>query len=202
VKLAGLFRQEAASTPRPVVVLDIESTGTGPSDQPWEFACCVIRDGQKTWHEFFIEHDKRKAASLPDRFREDHDARFRPEDALSRRDAAWNVQVITRDAMIVGSAPWFDMGLLEPMLREAALTPQWSHRLRCVGTMAHGFLGRSVGGLAGVCEVLGVPLVDAHTAGGDVRATVRCFELLTGPRWRLRVAIWWARVRRLIRGAK
>ena len=61
----------------PIVFLDVETTGLAPDDDVWEFAG-IRRDetgGQQTLH-LFVEHDRRKCATLPESFLADHRARF------------------------------------------------------------------------------------------------------------------------------
>lgn len=59
--------------------------------------------------------------------------------------------------------------------------PRWHHRLLDLSAYAAGVLAipaTELPGLAAVCERLGVTHDAAHTAFGDVAATVQCFEAL------------------------
>lgn len=90
---------------------------------------------------------------------------------------------------LAGCNPAFDAAFLRKMFREAydgqrdvvPGPPDWHHRLLDLSAYAAGVLGIPVTelpGLAAVCERLGVPHVEAHTAHGDVAATVACFRAL------------------------
>lgn len=167
--------------PRPVVFLDLETTGIGPDDEPWEFA--AIRremDGSESTRHFQIRHDRSKAANLPESFFADYSARFVEADAQNRVTAAWCLgPIFANQAMVVGAVPSFDTGHLTRLLDAFGMTPAWHHRVRCVESMAVGFFGREVGGLSDVAYALGVPVPAAHTAMGDVLTVRAVFDLMT-----------------------
>ena len=87
---------------------------------------------------------------------------------------------------LAGSNPTFDAAFLTHMFRgqydeDMTFIPVWHHRLLDLSAYAAGVLGlpfSELPGLAKVCELLEVELVDAHTAAGDVAATAECFDAL------------------------
>lgn len=93
-----------------------------------------------------------------------------------------------RGNTLAGSNPRFDAAFLTKMFTEQYVgthdmkgVPPWHHRLLDLSAYTAGVLGIDLGELPGlftVCAALAIPLVDAHTAGGDVAATVACFRRL------------------------
>lgn len=90
---------------------------------------------------------------------------------------------------LAGANPAFDATFLRAMFRDAYDLedhgidegPQWHHRLLDLSAYAAGVLNIPVTelpGLSTVCERLGVDHPNAHTAFGDVSATVECFVAL------------------------
>lgn len=168
---------------RLIVMLDLETTGIGPADEPWEFA--AIRremNGDESTHHFQIHHDPSLAGGLPESFFADYRARYDASNALTRFEAARRMAPIFGNrAMVVGAVPSFDTGHLERLLQSADLMPGWHHRLRCVESMAVGFFGREIGGLSDVARAFEVPTPAAHTAMGDVLTVRAVFDLMTNP---------------------
>ena len=85
----------------PIVFLDTETTGLSLTDDIWEFAG-IRRDGDGSPDvplHLFIEHDQSKAVDLPEKFRDDYEARFKPEHAVSHRDAARLIHRVAHAAM-------------------------------------------------------------------------------------------------------
>ena len=64
-------------TTTPLAFVDCETTGLTIADEPWEIAI-IRRMPGGTDQEFVlhVEHDARRAETLPDEYREDHDTRF------------------------------------------------------------------------------------------------------------------------------
>ncbi len=90
---------------------------------------------------------------------------------------------------LAGANPAFDAAFLRNMFAEAYDLddhgfdgpPQWHHRLLDLSAYAAGVLNIPVTelpGLSTVCARLGIDHPRAHTADGDVYATVRCFQEL------------------------
>lgn len=196
----------------PTVFLDTETTGLSISDDIWEFAG-IRREGDGSPDlplHLFIEHDRGKAAELPEKFRSDYEARYEPEHAVSHRDAARLIHRHLRRgadgtrAHVVGAVPNFDTERIAFMFAAYGLDIPWHHHLIDVENLAVGFLhGRAVGradGLAGsrskvyrpdislpwssddLSEAVGVtpPTDTRHTAMGDAEWVRAIYDRLTG----------------------
>jgi hypothetical protein len=179
-----------------IVFLDTETTGLSLDADIWEIAMIVRDPGMAAdvEFEFFVEHDIAKAAALPESFRADHDARYDPEEAFTRRDAVWAVWATTRDAHIVGAVPNFDTERLALLLRAHGFEPAWHYHLIDVESLVVGALyGRSTGGeISGAVDLpwdsdwlakqVGVEITEGarHTAGGDARWARDIWDAVTG----------------------
>ena len=184
-----------------IVFCDTETTGLALDDDIWEFA--AIRrepDGTEAEHHFFIEHDTGKCNQLPESFHTDHVARYNPDIAYSRRDAAKVIAGIFYDRPhVVGAVPNFDTERIALLLRRFGLEPGWHYHLIDVENLAVGYL-RAVARWAplpaGVAKKLrdaGTPPWDSdtlslacdvappgegvrHTAMGDVRWAMALYD--------------------------
>ena len=149
-----------------LVFLDTETLGLNLNDPIWEIA--AIRretDGTETRGSWLVHHHTSGADALPEPFRSDYRRRFNPKLALNpERAADWLNSLLFDRPTIVGAVPNFDTERIAYQLGVSG----WHHRLRCVETLTAGKLGRDVGGLSECAEALGIPVVDAHTAMGDV----------------------------------
>ena len=170
------------STP-PLVFMDTETTGLSLADDIWEFAA-IRREGDGTPDyplHLFIEHDADKAATLPESFRRDLEARFDPAVAISPRDAARLIAHVLRPgdggkAHVVGAVPNFDTERVALLLAAYGLAPCWHYHLIDVENIAAGFiLGRSRSATPlpwdsdHLSRMVGVepPTDGRHTAMGD-----------------------------------
>jgi DNA polymerase III epsilon subunit-like protein len=159
-----------------LVFVDLETTGlyADLGDEVWEFA--AIRreeDGTETRHRWFIQHDERLRADLPEPFRSDVDRRYDRKTALTREAFGdLLVAVFLGKPRLVGACPWFDASFL----RLYVTAPSWSHRLVDVESLAAGHLGRLVNGLADAPEALGIEHPAAHTAMGDAVTAMRVYD--------------------------
>ena len=134
------------STP-PLVFMDTETTGLSLADDIWEFAA-IRREGDGTPDyplHLFIEHDADKAATLPESFRRDLEARFNPAVAISPRDAARLIAHVLRPgdggkAHVVGAVPNFDTERVALLLAAYGLAPCWHYHLIDVENLAVGYL--------------------------------------------------------------
>ena len=174
---------------RSIIALDVETTGLGDSDEIWEVAAFIRRpSGHAGGLHLFVEHDVARAERLPEMFRADHDARYRPHEAVSRETAAVLLAAVLgrrdgeRAPVIVGAVPDFDRSRIARLIAAhvPGWAPEWSHRLRCVETLTAGHLGHDPGGLEACATALGIPHPDAHTALGDARTALAIWLMIMG----------------------
>lgn len=164
---------------RPVVVVDVETTGLDPSRHV--ALTCAWWNLSTGEHAAFVcpRHDVDIRAADPEalavnRFHEVIEPRAQDD---GQGVARLHDQLV--DAVLAGSNPAFDARFLRALLADHAPPPvsptdtePWHHRLGALETYAAGRLGIPMGdlpGLATVCERLGIDPPD-HTAAGDVRA--------------------------------
>lgn len=170
---------------RPVVVLDVETTGLDLNvDQIWEIAAYRIENGDVVdSFSTLVEHDYRLSTRLPDDLRALYVTalgnRMELPSAASVRDRL--AVIFTAGGglapTLVGACPWFDAAFLERLLGEAP----WHYRLRDVEAMTAGHLRTAnVGGLSACLEALGLePIQIPHRADGDADAALRIWNHLT-----------------------
>lgn len=193
-----------------IVFLDIECLGLDPAAPVWEFA--GIRrdsDGDEEPLQFLIKHDPGHwLTELPEQFADDYRARYIAPDAVGEKSAAFMVNLITRDAVVVGCNPSFDTERLTRLLQRHGLTPGWHYRPLCVTTMAagwlHGVAAREIDAAAEWGETPDPELVNRqlpvpwssdqlskaigvdpanyprHTAMGDVEWAAAQWDIITG----------------------
>jgi len=185
-------------TGRPIVFLDTETDSLGPQRKAWEVG--LVRrdvDGNERDLRMFIRlgHASSELVSLHiggyfDRHPDGRRLSGKPvlpgpaglEPVYSGHDAAKRVMEWTFGATIVGAVPDFDTNCLARLLRGEGFMPAWHHRIRCVETLASGYVGRELGGLADCMDALGLdfPEADRHTALGDARAAKRIWDAVMG----------------------
>lgn len=201
----------------PIVFLDTETTSLGPKREPWEIA--MIKrdsDGQQDSISFFVNWpDLSKADPMSlkfSRFYERHpqfngssdfhyimnaDGRtsLPPPYVVDRDDAARLVHSWTRGAHIVGAVPNFDIDMLDRVLRESRLVPDWHYHLIDVENLAVGWLAAREGfgdprqdldppwksdDLSLACGVEPPSDEERHTALGDARWAMRWYDKIMG----------------------
>lgn len=200
-----------ATPARPIVFCDTETTGLHADRRPWEIAL-IRRDPDGTETERLIQiadvdmsHAELKGLQIG-RIHERH-LNFGGTTAgaylCEERQAALEVEAVTRDAIIVGAAPNFDTEVLAAMLRRHQLCPAWHYQLVDVETLAAGWLRglRSADGfppdlvdgvdpltppwhsdhLSLLCGVQPPTEEDRHTALGDARWVRRWYDRLHQP---------------------
>ena len=183
-----------------LVFMDTETTGLDLADDIWEFA--AIRrepDGSEEELHLLIDHDKRKCAQLPESFRANHAARWDGTIAVTRADAAVQIQHILRDrAHVVGAVPNFDTERIARLLTRRHLAAPWHYHLIDVENLAVGYLAglRAAGGGENghdadlpslpwtsddLSRAVGVepPTTERHTAIGDVRWAMAIYDRIT-----------------------
>lgn len=182
---------------RPIVFLDLETTGLDHDDHIWEFGA-VRRDGDMhTEYHYFIEHDVTKAEKLPGSFRKDHDTRYDDSNAITVHELVHGVMpwVFLGAPHVVGAVPNFDTERLARILRHYERSPLWHYHLHDVENLAKGWLcGRASMGdeaaraalanaddsdaLSRACGIE-PPTTGRHTALGDVRWGMALFDAIT-----------------------
>ncbi len=194
----------------PLVFLDIETTGLHVDRRPWEIA--IIRrdvdtiDIATTIQVSDVDLSGAELKGLQiGRFHDRHlyygdaDAdRHEKDDThlfLTEAKAAREVELLTRDAHIVGAVPNFDTECLSATLRRHGLCPAWHYHLIDVEALAMGWLhgwdrqteerfaptlpwksdeiSRAVGVEPPAEE-------ERHTAMGDARWAMRLYDRIVG----------------------
>ncbi|OIN80748.1 hypothetical protein [Mycobacterium malmoense] len=161
-----------------IVFLDTETLGLHPDAPIWEFAASRRLGPADYEVHFTIQHDPAGWLNdMPEQFLADYHARYDETTAWCERAAAREIAAITRDAIIAGSNPGFDIERLTKLLGRHGITPTWHYHPLDVPTLVQGYLAAR-GELPeppwksdGLSAALGVDpaAFDRHTAMGDVR---------------------------------
>lgn len=170
----------------PLVFVDTETTGLHPGRRAWEVAMIRVEpdsvDGIGRGTSFFISDvDLRNAdpaALRVGRFYDRHPQYTHPDGVVestasrasmrTERQAAIAVERWTRDAIIVGSNPGFDVEVLDQMLRHHGLSPAWHYRPIDVATLAAGWLH----GMHAAAEMLAPSPGDAEDPSAVIAAAL------------------------------
>lgn len=196
----------------PLVFCDTETTGLDRAhDEIWDFAA-IRQDtdvilGEKyqrgTFYHAYFEHDTDKVKRLPEPFRVDHDARYDPDAALNRNDAAKFILDVFRPGEngekphLVGAVPDFDAAFMTRLLyQQLAARPPWHYHIIDVEALVVGYLagvdstGMPNAGLPplpwrsdDLSMAIGVPppaSSDRHTATGDALWVARLWQAIIG----------------------
>ncbi|AWN04166.1 DNA polymerase exonuclease subunit [Gordonia phage Petra] len=183
--------------------VDTETTGLDRGAEIWEFAA-IIRYSDDTEHtvHIHIDHNFEHAATLDEKFRVDHDARFGAATDMyvyTRAGAASIIHAALAGTHIVGVNPAFDAKMLERLLDVADLQPSWHYRVIDLSAMTLGYrlAKRQADGyenlpadipwrsddLAGQVMPMvtpeGDPMYPRHTALGDARWCRDWWDALT-----------------------
>lgn len=123
--------------------VDTETTGLDRGAEVWEFAA-IVRYSDDTEHtvHIHIDHDFEHAATLDEKFRVDHDARFGAATDMhvyTRAGAASIIHAALYGAHIVGVNPAFDAKVLKRLLDVADLQPSWHYRVIDLSAMTLGY---------------------------------------------------------------
>ncbi|AMS02983.1 DNA polymerase exonuclease subunit [Gordonia phage Schnabeltier] len=181
-----------------VAFVDTETTGLGPLDEIWEFAAIIRRlDGSESTVHLHVEHDRDRAAALPERFLRDYRDRFGRDGMYpySRARAASIISAALDGVHIVGVNPAFDARLLKDLLADAGLVPTWNYHLVDLSPITIGVLlaagervdlpwkSDALSARVGVptADEAGEPLYARHTAMGDVLWARDWFDALSPP---------------------
>lgn len=187
-----MSRHTTDDTAHPICFVDVETDGLSPHCRAWEVAV-IRRDpatGLDVEHQWLLPLDLRHAdprALDVGRFWDRHPVGRKvsgkepcPTDTATtpKHDVARDVMRLTYGATLVGASVHFDADVLARLLRNEGYLPSWSHRLRCVTTLASGLAGRDIGGLDSAAEtwLVNVPEQDRHTAMGDARTARNVYD--------------------------
>ncbi len=161
-----------------VCFIDTETDGVRPDRRVWEVSIIRQSPAEPTEEATLIIADagvtgaeEPKALEINRYWDRVNRTLQHPELRLNGFRAAHAIQEVTRDATLVGAQPQFDAHGLERLLRWYGLEPQWKRRLRCVESMAMGWTGAELGGLAECAAAVGieVPQDELHTSYGDAK---------------------------------
>lgn len=187
-------------TPFVIAVIDCETTGLGSEDEVWEVAVILRYEDLGPEHDvmlhLFVDHDRMRAADLPQSFRDDHDARYDPREAVSREEAAKRILAFLtepgRPVYLLGAVPSFDERMLGRLFGDSCPFP-WNYHLQDIESYARGWL-RSRGvpvpmtvssdDLTALTafknhDADGQPLHIRHTACDDARWALDWYDHLT-----------------------
>ncbi|PKV80863.1 3'-5' exonuclease [Nocardia fluminea] len=187
----------------PIVFLDTETTGLHADRRPWEIGIIRRDEHGQTETTIQVADVDLSGAELIGlkigRFHDRHlhygeaDADAHEKDdghlLLEERDAAREVEHLTRGAHIVGAVPSFDTECLAAMLRRHRLVPAWHYHLIDIEALAAGYLrGRHEMALPlpwnsdDLSRAVGVSTTEdeRHTAMGDARWAMRVYDAVAG----------------------
>lgn len=173
-----------------LVFLDTETTSLDPRTRlAWEFACLRREPGMDDYREdFFLEVSLEHADPMSlkfGKFYDRHPLGLQYGLSLNEKSAAARIDHITRDAVIVGMNPMFDMIHLEALLRRNGRAPRWHYRPIDVETVGFTSLAPDdrpaipwkSDNLAELCG-LDPTAYNRHSAMGDVELTRDWYDLL------------------------
>jgi len=120
-------------------------------------------------------------------------------DRMHPDEAARQIADFIDNCTIIGQNPAFDMGFIGQMVLRAGLTQKDRdgntvplrlpyHKIDTVGLAYEhlrplGLEKLSLSKEGGICEFLGIPIVGAHTAMGDVVMTMKVYDALNRASW-------------------
>ncbi|ASR85944.1 DnaE-like DNA polymerase III [Mycobacterium Phage Niklas] len=178
-------------TDRKLIVVDLETTSLDyDTAAPVEVALLNVDTGESLHFVPFVSIDTLKAADPVAMEINGYYERALWREALTEQQTAvaWaEVQDWLRGNTFAGSNPAFDSTIVaRQLVGHSTAEPQtvgrvWHHRLADLAAYAAGKLDgqpTELQGLDGVAERLAVPLVDRHSAIGDVFATALIFDTL------------------------
>lgn len=130
-------------------------------------------------------------------------------DRVHPDEAARQIADFIDNTTVIGQNPAFDMGFIDQMVRRAGLTQKDRngndvplrlpyHKIDTVGLAYEhlrplGLEKLSLSKEGGICEFMGIEIVGAHTAMGDVVMTMKVYDRLTRASWLSRTIWRWGR---------
>lgn len=182
-----------------LVFLDTETTSLRPDRRAWEIGLIVREPGKDdAEHTWFVVADDLDLGSADvmslkiGRFYERHPDMLAldDEDAIAvgrtlhrEADALWQVEKLTRGAILVGAVPNFDADVLGTRMRAVGVCPSWHYHLVDVETLAAGHRGfRPPWGFDDILTAYGLTYdeSDRHTALGDARMARDLYDAVLG----------------------
>lgn len=176
---------------KPIVIVDIETTGLEPALHEIIEISLIDAQGQTLLHtKIKPEHlDTAEPKALEiNGYNEEAWA-----DAVAWDDVALKVKEELTDVVILGQNVSFDMGFIKTALTKASVgTKGVSYHTVDTVTLAYEHLVpcglRSVS-LGAVCDFLGISNEGAHTALADTQRTLAVYKVLNRATWFKR--LWW-----------
>lgn len=188
-----------------IVFVDTETTSLRPDRRAWDIALILRRPGKPdVEHQWFIAaEDLDLGGADPFALKIGHfyerqpqfrvDREFTFGDVADEDDVLAHVELLTRDAHLVGAVPGFDAEVLGTRMRVHGIPPGWHYHLIDVETLAVGYV-RALTGLAlelpwaseHLSRMLDVPVPaaeDRHTALGDARWARDMYDAVMGGVW-------------------
>lgn len=177
---------------RQIIVVDTETTGLGGAAVILEIAAVNLDTGEELRIVPPVTRAQLAEASPEAMQINRYYERGVFKDILAP-EHSYNQHMVLRrwlkDNTLAGSNPAFDAKMLakhtfsdpDPQMMAWRFGSGWHHRLLDLSNYAAGVLGLALDELPGlhkVCEILGVPNPEAHTALGDAQATAECFRRL------------------------
>lgn len=186
-----------------LVFLDTETTSVRHDRQAWEIAM-IVRDtdaADSLDFEFVAkisDVDLSNADPYSLKIGGYDNRNERKGRIVTAGQAAYWVEHVTRDAILVGVNPAFDAETLATLLRDNGFLPRWNYHLIDMPAMALGwFHGRAFEAelptyredapidyksyaLSEACGVAPPTETDRHTALGDARWVARWYDTITG----------------------
>ena len=198
-----------------IVFIDTETTSLRPDRRAWDIGLIVREPGKedREWQWFVDSADLDLGNADPfalkvGHFYERHPAYLDASPTERRDRQTWDtvegiteglvmrwVEMVTRDAHLVGAVPNFDAEVLGTRMREHGIAPSWHYHLIDVEALAVGYLSGLDDAMAGQHKIglpwnsdeltaqLGlapVPDEERHTALGDARWARAIYDRVTG----------------------
>lgn len=174
---------------RPLCFLDCETTGLDPDlHEIIDFAACKVVNGAISERkQFKIRPENLETASPKALEINGYDpVKWEKMGALSMKEALPEIVDFITDTTIVGQNPFFDMGMIKGAVKRAGMDVRLPYHCIDTVTLAYEHLvpcGLEKLSLVNICEFLGIEHKKAHTAMGDVDATMAVYFKLLRSTW-------------------
>ncbi|MCX2931367.1 hypothetical protein ORI20_13870 [Mycobacterium sp. CVI_P3] len=134
---------------RDICFVDTETLGVHPDAPIWEFAAVRRIDSTlpmatEVTLEFQIQHDPADwVDTLPDEFKADYLGRYNETEAYCEKIAAQVIHTATKDTVVLGCNPGFDIERLAKLLQRNGIEPAWHYHPIDMSSFALGYLARA-----------------------------------------------------------